>query len=1065
MSALNTFTAQCAQTLWAVSWQVGILVGLIWVVSRFSRKASPKFRYLLWCIVLVRLCLPMNLTLPIGIGQYFRNPAERFASNIVEKPATPGMNEKIHPIPALPAENLTPVNYTSNIKPAGAVSTVGTESSAPRMNIADALAMGWFALVVLFGAMVMWRTLCINKLLKECPAIERAELVALCKRLCADLGIKRTVELRYMEIKRADSPAVIGIFRPKVFLPHRIVEKWSLAEIEPILLHELAHIKRADLFVNWLQMILQVIYFFHPLVWSTNWRIRQLREEICDDVAIGHIGAERKRYGRSILRVMEETRREPAFGFTAIGFSERKNSLRRRIMRIMSDQYRLHPKMTLSSILILIAVSLICIVLASETKESVRESHTGKNVSKLQRTATLSNNVKVEIVGVYDYQSKQWWRPDGTPRHKPEYEGLCELGKDWKDENYKFYEFVVRIKGLQDPPFGFSDTISNASNWHNRGKFVEIPDTDEYLQILAWGIPEKFDKTDVILWVTAAKWRTIETSSPHISYIRSSGFTFNNKTYEVSFAGPFERDNEVFFLVSHNSPFCTRVLAIDKQGNIHLPEEWKETGVGKAHSEIRIYKNLSLANIEHFEFQVRPYDRVAFKNVSLKPGKKTDVQVDVECAADSGRNRKNIEKLWTRRLSSSSLAPTTVPGKGTSPSPTTLTRENIQRMIARWNFVEAIPAAQSLLEKATDDTMRARAHLLLARAYGVKWMVYRDATARYEGEKHLEQAFALDPSLKNESGVAHLRAGLLVYRQPKSVCQQPVREAQQEIKKEPNNAQAHFYLGMLHRFLATSPEFTTKKSEHHKHCALAINEMKEATRLAPKRYECWIHYLTVLDIAGRTEEAYRAGERMMKSANLSQELIPANLSSPYEVMSYLIGKIKGGKQGNEYLGKQAQLHPDDVDLQFRYALSYVTKDPTKCRQLFETLLENITSGRLAVPVWRSRIEVSALYKLAHLYNQAGDKKKALDTYKRIVELSPHYAEVRYNRGVIYRSMAASASTKAEKVALLQKAKEEFKAQLRVPWHNKQHNAKEQLKQIIKELDNLGASYTEFVGKP
>ncbi len=417
MSALTNILSQSANTLWSVSWQVSVLAGLIWLVSLLSRKAPPNFRYWLWCIVLLRLCLPMNLTLPIGLEQHFRHFAERLALAFMERPMSPRMTENVQPIIALPAENLEPISYASEIEPFSAASTAETQASDPGMTTIDTIAMSWFVLVILFGGSIVWRTLRINNRLKKCPAIERSDLVALCNRLCIDLGIKQQVQLRYMNIENADSPAAIGIFRPKVFLPRRIVEQWSLKEIEPILLHELAHIKRYDLVVNWLQMIVQVVYFFHPLVWLANWKIRQLREEICDDVAIQHIGTERKRYGKSILRVMEETRHEPAFGFAGIGFVERKSSLARRIVRIMSDKYRLHPRMTVSSILTLIAVGLVCISLASGKKSQI-EGKTEKAVGGGNAETRIIHFPKDRSLGIL--RVRDW----GTPG----WEGWEELG-------------------------------------------------------------------------------------------------------------------------------------------------------------------------------------------------------------------------------------------------------------------------------------------------------------------------------------------------------------------------------------------------------------------------------------------------------------------------------------------------------------------------------------------------------------------------------------------------------------------------------------------------------------
>jgi beta-lactamase regulating signal transducer with metallopeptidase domain/uncharacterized GH25 family protein/thiol-disulfide isomerase/thioredoxin len=394
MSTLSSFLARSADSLWAVSWQASILVALVLLASLVSRKASPTFRYWLWCIVLLRLCLPMNLTLPIGAAHHLRHFARNFAAITAKIPASAKRTESIEAVQGPAPTNLEPTNYTPMVEPRSATSTIEGRPIANRAAVANSIANcigpGWFMLVILFGGSIVWRTVRITKRLRACPAIQRSDIVVLCKRLCADLGIKQKVQLHYMDIEKTNSPAVIGILRPRIFLPRHIVDQWPLNEIEPILLHELAHIKRYDLLVNWLQMIVQVVYFFHPLVWLVNWKIRQLREEICDDIAIQHIGAERKRYGQSILHVMEETRREPAMGFACIGLIERKSSLARRIVRIMSNKYRLRTRMTLFSTALVALIGVLCISLASENLESGKEK---KEKTKIEASQKASEAV------------------------------------------------------------------------------------------------------------------------------------------------------------------------------------------------------------------------------------------------------------------------------------------------------------------------------------------------------------------------------------------------------------------------------------------------------------------------------------------------------------------------------------------------------------------------------------------------------------------------------------------------------------------------------------------------
>ena len=68
MDALLSFLIHWGKILWAVSWQVSVLFLFILIVSLITRKSSSNFHYWLWCIILIRLCIPAELNLPIGIG-------------------------------------------------------------------------------------------------------------------------------------------------------------------------------------------------------------------------------------------------------------------------------------------------------------------------------------------------------------------------------------------------------------------------------------------------------------------------------------------------------------------------------------------------------------------------------------------------------------------------------------------------------------------------------------------------------------------------------------------------------------------------------------------------------------------------------------------------------------------------------------------------------------------------------------------------------------------------------------------------------------------------------------
>src|SRR4029453_17840144 len=82
--------------------------------------------------------------------------------------------------------------------------------------------------------------------------------------LCRQLNIRWPVRL--LITRACIGPAVVGLWRPLVILPWDLVREKSLAELEPLLAHELLHIRRGDLWIGLLQTLAQIVWWFHPLV-------------------------------------------------------------------------------------------------------------------------------------------------------------------------------------------------------------------------------------------------------------------------------------------------------------------------------------------------------------------------------------------------------------------------------------------------------------------------------------------------------------------------------------------------------------------------------------------------------------------------------------------------------------------------------------------------------------------------------------------------------------------------------------------------------------------------------
>ena len=116
------------------------------------------------------------------------------------------------------------------------------------------------------------------------------------------LGIIRTIGL--MESALVRVPMVIGHLKPMILFPLGAINHLQPEEVEAILAHEMAHIRRHDFLINIIHAVAEAIFYFHPAFWWISAQIRTERENCCDDLAIGICG-DTMSYARSLVRVQE----------------------------------------------------------------------------------------------------------------------------------------------------------------------------------------------------------------------------------------------------------------------------------------------------------------------------------------------------------------------------------------------------------------------------------------------------------------------------------------------------------------------------------------------------------------------------------------------------------------------------------------------------------------------------------------------------------------------------------------------------------------------------------------
>lgn len=158
-----------------------------------------------------------------------------------------------------------------------------------------------------------------------------AELQQAANKLAVRLGLRRPV--RVLASALLQTPAVIGCLKPVLLLPLGMICRLSPAQLEAVLIHELAHVQRHDYLFNLVQTLIEALFYFHPAVWYLSGVARREREHCCDD-AVLRLNAHPLDYAKALLWLQENAlAREPRM---AVALGKSQGALLLRIRRILN---------------------------------------------------------------------------------------------------------------------------------------------------------------------------------------------------------------------------------------------------------------------------------------------------------------------------------------------------------------------------------------------------------------------------------------------------------------------------------------------------------------------------------------------------------------------------------------------------------------------------------------------------------------------------------------------------------------------------------------------------------
>jgi beta-lactamase regulating signal transducer with metallopeptidase domain/Tol biopolymer transport system component len=383
MQSSDINTAVFMHWLLKATLQGSLLVCLIMAVKIILRdRLSARWHYFLWLVLLVRLALPWAPQSRISIYGIILNSLSSTKSATSSQPESPAntviaksnelnLNSRSDSASAANKNGTSPQMQTTDSRGENlSVSSAASSNQSPGTKRFTALAvriLPWLwltgviilAAYILIGAFRLWQAV-----ISERPVTNQQTLDLLedCK-----MQMKIRTLIGLVVTDKASSPALFGFVQPRILLPQGLLETLSTDDLQHIFLHELAHLKRRDIYVAWFICLFQVLHWFNPLIWFALRRMRADQEMAADALVLTTTGTkESRRYGQTIVSLLEQFSR-PQYLPSLAGILENPSYIERRIHMISTfktNSYRWSPL----AVILIIAIGCMSIPDAKSRK-------------------------------------------------------------------------------------------------------------------------------------------------------------------------------------------------------------------------------------------------------------------------------------------------------------------------------------------------------------------------------------------------------------------------------------------------------------------------------------------------------------------------------------------------------------------------------------------------------------------------------------------------------------------------------------------------------------------------
>jgi len=353
-------------------------------------KLGVRLHYAIWLIVVIRLLIPYGLQSSLSVF----NLIKLESGTITQKAYT--VNYETN-------KNVNSKEIVTNIAPSTS-QTISPKNTSNTNHIPiylQVISSIWLIGIIILATYTIIMTLKLKGKFKNGHICENEEVNLLLVHCKNKLNIKSNIII--ISTSQIKMPCICGFIKPKLLLPIGIEHCVNHNELEFIILHELAHVKRLDILVGCLSEALQIIHWFNPIIWFSFYKMRNDKELACDALALSYINSDDYiNYGKTIIKLLESYKKTPQ-GYDISYILNNKSQIKRRITMISIFKKNSY-KWSIISIVTLVLMA--GVMLTNAKNNPVLADN--KSAENLSSTNIKSDESKTTAITQYDITGKHF---------------------------------------------------------------------------------------------------------------------------------------------------------------------------------------------------------------------------------------------------------------------------------------------------------------------------------------------------------------------------------------------------------------------------------------------------------------------------------------------------------------------------------------------------------------------------------------------------------------------------------------------------------------------------------